>query len=420
MLSVGNLVRGVNLRRELVSDEFSPQRERKIMNDLNGTLDRLEERLVRLESENRILRRRSRLILSGVAALGLMVPLIAAVQDQKDGTFRELTVERLVVRDAKGNVRVGIGHNDQGDYLQSFLDADGKERIQLGTKVDGSAHVSALDKNGTQRIAFGTSHDGQAMHNLFDAEGRLRLMSITDSKRGAAQLVLDNQGVTRITTVSEDKGLAYQRFSDADGKRRVETFTSTDGAAVHLLLDGDGNSRILSKVTTDNLASHAVSDNHGMPRIISNSSPDGLSGQMFYDPKGTLQVLTVTKPDKPAYHDVLGADKPAEAAPAAENPNAGPRRLLGVVGETDVLPIRGNDGPAGYPGLRITSVVPGSPAAAAGLVPGHMIASVNGTRIMDMEQLRKAVSNSGPVISLHIYGANGSSSTVRANLGSDR
>ena len=103
--------------------------------------------------------------------------------------------------------------------------------------------------------------------------------------------------------------------------------------------------------------------------------------------------------------------------PPAGGQAAASGRILGVYGDNCVLPIAGNGGPAGYRGLAITGVVPGSPAAQIGLAPGLMIGKFNDDRIIDMDSLRQAVAKSGPVASVVVYRADGAWRRVDVRLG---
>ncbi len=94
-----------------------------------------------------------------------------------------------------------------------------------------------------------------------------------------------------------------------------------------------------------------------------------------------------------------------------------PRRLLGVWGETTALPIISENGPAGYPGLRITGIVANSPAHRAGFENGMMIAQINDVRVYTMDGVREAIADSGPVASVLLYTSDGDSCWVDVEIG---
>jgi S1-C subfamily serine protease len=66
------------------------------------------------------------------------------------------------------------------------------------------------------------------------------------------------------------------------------------------------------------------------------------------------------------------------------------------IGDTAFLGVAVEANSDGYPGAVITSVVPGSPAAAAGLAPGDLITSVGGQAISSPDGLTTMVSTQSP------------------------
>jgi hypothetical protein len=58
-------------------------------------------------------------------------------------------------------------------------------------------------------------------------------------------------------------------------------------------------------------------------------------------------------------------------------------------------------------GLRIVGVSPGSPAERAGLQTGHVLTSVNGSRVTSLQDLLRALANSGGQASLGLYDGRG-------------
>lgn len=103
---------------------------------------------------------------------------------------------------------------------------------------------------------------------------------------------------------------------------------------------------------------------------------------------------------------------------ASQGNSTAPRRMLGVYGVTNVLPIRPSSGPAGYPGLQITGLVPNGPAQRAGLRNGMMIAKINDERVYTMDGVREALANWPlPNIQVLVYYPNGTSSWVSVWVG---
>ncbi len=122
---------------------------------------------------------------------------------------------------------------------------------------------------------------------------------------------------------------------------------------------------------------------------------------------------------------------PAPAYPNSEPPYQG-GYVLGVVGVTVTIPAsryiapEPNFAPAlpitsltpkWVTAVRITSVLPGSAASAAGLSPGDTILTAGETSVSDIESLRRAIANAGDVLEMTVLSASGSLRTSYAHLG---
>lgn len=107
----------------------------------------------------------------------------------------------------------------------------------------------------------------------------------------------------------------------------------------------------------------------------------------------------------------LAADK--DASPAESAPAASPRARLGVAVE-EITPqaARQLRLPAGVTGVVITQVLPGSPAAEAGLRGGDVIQEVNRKTIADVQSFRQAVESAGNDPVLLLVNRQGSTSFV--------
>jgi hypothetical protein len=103
----------------------------------------LEQRLERLERENRWMRRLGAVAVAVVAAVLLMGQDKA--KDLPDLVVRSLTVK----------------------------DKDGKVRATLATLATGSAYLRFLDKSGKRRAALDVLNDGTPRLRLFDAKGKV-------------------------------------------------------------------------------------------------------------------------------------------------------------------------------------------------------------------------------------------------------
>jgi S1-C subfamily serine protease len=130
--------------------------------------------------------------------------------------------------------------------------------------------------------------------------------------------------------------------------------------------------------------------------------------------------ITLTVRDTRTGRDVpvpvkLSSPDAAEPVPVpadSQIPTAGGRRL-GAVTEMVFYDID--------PAAKVTEVEPGSPAAAAGIVPGMVIVAANGTPVLHPKELEEAVRKSGPRLTLTVVDPRTrSKSTVEVRLSADR
>jgi S1-C subfamily serine protease len=107
-----------------------------------------------------------------------------------------------------------------------------------------------------------------------------------------------------------------------------------------------------------------------------------------------------------------GAAKPVPIPADTQIPAAAGRRL-GAVTELVFYDID--------PAAKVTEVEPGSPAAAAGIVPGTVIVAANGTPVLHPKELEEAVRKSGPKLTLTIVDPRTrNKSNVEVRLAADR
>jgi hypothetical protein len=117
--------------------------------DLNGLNDRLE----RLEKENRRLKVWGGIAAGAVLCLGLFgfaAPIVCDI----------VTGERLVIRDNSGRQRVGIDayHNDAPGL--TLNDTNGRERAKMGLNDKGDVTLSFFDEKGTAKASYLFAADG--------------------------------------------------------------------------------------------------------------------------------------------------------------------------------------------------------------------------------------------------------------------
>jgi PDZ domain len=92
---------------------------------------------------------------------------------------------------------------------------------------------------------------------------------------------------------------------------------------------------------------------------------------------------------------------PASARPAAASPG---NYRLGV----QIEPVARWTGTSWVPyGLRIVGVSPGSPAERAGIQTGNVLTSVNGVQVTSLQDLLRALANSGGQATIGLYDGRG-------------
>lgn len=174
----------------------------------------LEARLLRLEEENRRLRRHSRCNLLGVLGLACILLLTAAGKQPP----RDLAVRSLSIRDSDGQLRARLGPSIES----SRADSSWVEQI-------------LYDAAGTERIRFGIGADGTARQRLFDEEGHVRVSSSTYAEGHAkapgvaGSVYYDKSGAKRIRLATDARGRAVQQFKDGRGEDRLVTAVDAAG-----------------------------------------------------------------------------------------------------------------------------------------------------------------------------------------------
>jgi hypothetical protein len=131
-----------------------------------------EQRLARLERENRWIRRIGAVCLALVAAVFLMGQDKA--KELPDLEVRSLEVRTLVVKDKDGKVRAALRARPDGAPTLSLSDKDGGTRALLATWPDGSPGLCLYDKDSKRRALLALRlGDGSPSLRLFDAKGKL-------------------------------------------------------------------------------------------------------------------------------------------------------------------------------------------------------------------------------------------------------
>lgn len=210
-----------------------------------NALEEISERLLKLEKQNRTLKR------IGAAALVVAASILLMGQAASKKTVE---ANEFIVKDAGGHVRARLAMNQKGDAAEiALLDASGARRVTLdGGSVPG---LTVYDAGGMERGSFVELPQGGAFIQLWDDETPYQAQAMLDTaglsllgRRGNAMLKDDglsfHVGNTRAVlgpgrlSISDDAG-----FEASLGKSKLVTPLSGEkhetSAASLILFDKD-------------------------------------------------------------------------------------------------------------------------------------------------------------------------------------
>lgn len=128
---------------------------------------RTEERLARLEAENRRLKR------IGLAGLGAFCAL--GLASWAAPTFcHTVTAERFVLRDAHNKKRLTMNAYGTDVPTIAFHDAKGKQTGTIGVTKDGSLKIATTEKGESVPARFSVDDDGAIKIKVLTGKERLR------------------------------------------------------------------------------------------------------------------------------------------------------------------------------------------------------------------------------------------------------
>ncbi len=170
----------------------------------------MNERLERLERENRHVKR------VGVAALATITAAMLMGQVAPPRASKVVEADEFVLRDGKGAVRAMLGFK-AGAPLLSFYDEEQTLRIGLGFAATGLPTVAILNKDGNIRSSLALlANDTTALY-LYDrnerphavlaveTDGTPSLSLFGKDKEGNAILGIDGKGVSGLTLSDQSR-----------------------------------------------------------------------------------------------------------------------------------------------------------------------------------------------------------------------
>lgn len=182
----------------------------------------LTRRLERLEQENAQLKRQSKLLtIGGAAVMGLLALMLIGrlVSAFSGGGADVVEARRFVLRDAEGIIRGVWELADNGGARLVLRDRDARERLRLTLLPDGSPGLTLADRDGRSRTVLGLLPDQTASLVFADQAGKTRAVLGLPADGSSALAFADRGGETRVNV-----GV------DAAGRPGVTTFENEPAA----------------------------------------------------------------------------------------------------------------------------------------------------------------------------------------------
>jgi hypothetical protein len=148
----------------------------------------LEERLARLERENRWMRR-------GAAALIAAAAFVVLSAQGEERALPDLEVRSLSLKDGDGRVRAALRLEEAGAALV-FWSERGEERVHLGCRK-ASNLLALTDPAGNDRIVLEVAYDRSASININDMHELNRAQLSVDELGDPEMSLWDGQGKMR-------------------------------------------------------------------------------------------------------------------------------------------------------------------------------------------------------------------------------
>ena len=146
--------------------------------DFQGLQERdpgLAQRLERVEYENAQLRKQSKLLMIGGAAVLALLVLLLITRLFSGGAAGTVEARQFVLRDTDGMVRGVWEIADNGATRLVLRDRDARERVRLMLLPDGSPGLTLADRDGRPRTVLGLLPDQTATLVFADQAGEPRV-----------------------------------------------------------------------------------------------------------------------------------------------------------------------------------------------------------------------------------------------------
>jgi hypothetical protein len=226
------------------------------MNEL--TMDKMVQRIDRLEKENRWLKHIGVLVLVGIAAVVLMG------QAMSSRVAKVIQAEKFVLRDSSGRIRAELSTLHGGEPSLVLFDKSLITRAVLGV-INGSPRLDIYDGNGMRRAVLGATLDGSPRLELYNPDGERR-----------ARLGLH-------------ANMANFALYDETGKTRFGLNVLAPGSPTMIFVGKNEMVQLSLDVLPDGRAGLMINDKGGASIRLS-AEPDGL-GLTIIDKDGTSRAV---------------------------------------------------------------------------------------------------------------------------------
>lgn len=176
-------------------NEISVEAEPGMMQESSAGL---VQRLERVEHENAQLRRQSKLLMIGGAAVLGLLALLLITRLVSGSAADTVEARQFVLRDTDGMVRGIWEIADNGATRLVLRDRDARERVRLTLLPDGSPGLTLADRDGRSRTVLGLLPDQTATLVFADQAGRTRAVLGVPADGSSTLAFADRGGETRV------------------------------------------------------------------------------------------------------------------------------------------------------------------------------------------------------------------------------
>ena len=153
----------------------------------------LQERMERIEKQNRYLKRGMVVLVLSLLALAVM----GAKAGPGDGHFRQIIAEEISIVDGAGQELILIGFRKDAGAGIRILNKAGKRVFGLGIAADeGGSGILVADKEGRPRVGLGMD-EGVPSIVMINERGK-KTIGMGGDDRGYGLVIMDDKEVERV------------------------------------------------------------------------------------------------------------------------------------------------------------------------------------------------------------------------------